>query len=106
MWVSTSKGKTVQQPSAADLIGALAAAGPGEAVVVARDLMRFIYVARESASAFSVWLRDGSPERQVRLAHTDAQDVASAVVAFATHASFARDMVDAMQASAATSAAA
>lgn len=98
MWVSTSKGKTLRHPSATDLVGALVAAAPDEAVVVARDLMHFVYAWRQDAVIFAVWVRDGSHVRQVRVEHDDVRDVASAFIAFATHASFARDLVDAMTA--------
>jgi hypothetical protein len=99
MWVSTAKGKLVRQPTAAVLLGALAATAPGESIMVARDLMRWIYVARHEGSPFAVWVRDGTHERQVRIDYADAQDVAAAIVAFATQASFAREIVDAASAS-------
>lgn len=101
MWVSTSKGRTVRQPSATDLVGAMVAMAPDEAVVLARDLMHFVYVVRRDASSFVVWVRDGSLERQVRMDRTDARDAAAALVAFATRATFTREIVDALKLSAA-----
>lgn len=94
MWVSTSKGKTVKEPSAAEIVGALVSAGPDEAVVVGRDLMRFAHAARLDAGRFAVAVRDGSPSRQVTLACGSVHDVAATLVAFATDADFARALVD------------
>ena len=101
MWVSTSKGKMVRAPSAADLVGALLATGPDESVVVLRDLMHFLYVARHLGSGFALWIRDGAPDRQVRVDYRDAQDVAAAMIAFATNGSFAREIVETTTAAAA-----
>jgi hypothetical protein len=95
MWMTTSKGRFVRQPSASEIVGALIAMSEDDAMVVARNLMQFVYVAR-LAQGFRVWIRDGSLARQACLDHGDPQDVASALIAFATHASFCRDIVDAM----------
>jgi|SRR4051812_40764809 hypothetical protein len=94
MWMSTPKGKTIQEPTAAELLGALLASAPGEAVMLVRDLMSFVHVCRREGAQFVVTVRDGSPDRQRAQNDLDLHDVAAALVAFATDPSFARAVVE------------
>ena len=94
MWCSTSKGRTVREPSADQILGALAAAAPEEAVVLVRDLQRFVCATRTSQGSFAIAVRDGSLARQVAIGTSDVRDAAAALLAFATDASFASRLVD------------